>query len=164
MLADALVIIDLQNGVCLGQNPVANLDELVDNINKRICDYWSHDKPIIFVQNTDDNLVRDSEAWQILSRINNSENDYYIEKTQANAFYQTKLHEQLTALHADTIEVCGAHTEYCLDATIKMAHGLGYDVQLKKGLTTTTDNKFMTAKQTISFYENIWQDRFLELV
>lgn len=78
----------------------------------------------------------------------------------ANAFYKTNLNHLLEENKASNLEICGAQTEYCVDTTIKMAHGLGYKLQMVKGLNTTFDNSFMSAKDTISFYENIWNHRF----
>lgn len=50
MLADTLLIIDLQVGICTTDNTDVNLTTVVNGINKRIQEYWSHDKPIIFIQ------------------------------------------------------------------------------------------------------------------
>lgn len=61
------------------------------------------------------------------------------------------------------LEICGAQTEYCVDTTIKMAHGLGYQLSMRYGASSTFDNQFMTAKETIQFYENIWEEYFLDL-
>lgn len=44
-----------------------------------------------------------------------------------------------------------------------MAHGLGYQLLMKSGASSTFDNQFMTAKQTIKFYEKIWEENFLDL-
>lgn len=163
MLADALIVIDLQNGVCHGSKPIANLNKLIKKVNQRIEKYWSHDKSVIFIQHNDQQLVRDSVAWALLPTINSYPEAYYVQKTHANAFYKTKLQALLITNNIESLEICGAQTEYCVDATIKMAHGLGYQIQMKKGLSTTFDNEFMTANQTIAFYESIWQGRFLQL-
>lgn len=39
----------------------------------------------------------------------------------------------------------------------------GYELQIKKGLSTTLENYYMNAKQTVQLYENIWNNRFLRL-
>ena len=104
--------------------------------------------------------MTDSPAWQIIPQLNTS-NAYFIEKTHANSFYQTELKQLLERLSISTIEICGAQTQYCVDTTVKFAHGLGYKVVMQSGATTTYDTEFMTASQTISFYESIWKDRFV---
>ena len=40
------------------------------------------------------------------------------------AIPQTDFEKVLSELNINNLEVCGAQTEYCVDATIKMAHGL----------------------------------------
>lgn len=85
-------------------------------------------------------------------------------KKYPNSFFDTNLDQLLTSKETKSIEMCGAQTEYCVDTTIKVAHGLGYKVRMKKGLSTTVDNQFMNAKDTIAFYEGIWNKRFLEWV
>lgn len=45
-----------------------------------------------------------------------------------------------------------------------MAHGLGYKLQMIHGAAATLDNNYMDAETTNSFYENIWNHRFLEFV
>lgn len=158
---DALLVIDLQTGVCLRETkPIDHLSELISLVNTRIQDYADRNRPVIFVQHQEEELITDSPAWQIIPQLNTS-NAYFIEKTHANSFYQTELKQLLERLSISTIEICGAQTQYCVDTTVKFAHGLGYKVVMQSGATTTYDTEFMTANQTISFYESIWKDRFV---
>lgn len=164
-LQDALLIIDLQNGVCHGVQPVANLAQVVTGVNQRIKRYRAAQRPVIFVQHTDADLLHGQPDWQLLAELDVRATDHFVEKTHANSFYHTNLQAQLTTLGVRSLEIAGAQTEYCVDTTIKMAHGLGYQLQLVQGLTTTTANPFMSAQATIDFYERrIWKGRFLTLV
>lgn len=162
--SDALLVIDFQNGVCKEPKDIFNLQECVIEINNRISAYREINKLIIFVQHNDEELVFGSFPWQIIPEIDSQPNDIVIQKTHANSFYHTKLKQILNEKNISSIEICGAQTEFCIDTTIKMAHGLGYDLQMKKGLSTTIDNYYMTAPQTVQFYENIWDGRFLKLL
>ena len=76
---------------------------------------------------------------------------FFVRKTHANAFYKTNLKEILDQLSVNRIEFCGAQTEYCMDATIKFAHGLGYENFMGQKTTSTLNNPFMSAKETIDF-------------
>ena len=162
-LADALLVIDVQNGVCYEDNKIFNYDELINNINKRIDQYKKENRKIIFIQHVDDILVENSTEWQIVPDLDTSKGDYFINKTHANSFHQTDLEEILTKENVNSIELCGAQTEYCVDSTVKFAHGLGYKGQMISGNSTTYTNQFMSAAETIQFYENIWDKRFLSL-
>lgn len=60
--ADVLLIIDMQNGVCYyeGQT-IGNLDHMIEEINKRIAEYASEEKPIIFVRHSDNYIEKGSQ-------------------------------------------------------------------------------------------------------
>lgn len=156
-----LLIIDLQIGVQSETAPLYNLDNVIDGVNQRIDLFRKENNPVIFVQHNDRELVLNSPKWALIPELNYEDTDLYINKTHANAFYRTDLNEQLARLNVRQLEICGAQTEYCVDTTIRMAHGLGYKLFMKKGLTTTVNNDLLGAKTIIAHHENIWNKRFL---
>jgi nicotinamidase-related amidase len=162
--ADVLIIIDLQNGVCYNETHLFDLQNLITKVNNRISLYRGLKKPIIFVQHCDEELVAGEKAWAIIEHLDVEEQDYFVRKTHANSFYKTNLKNLLDQLSVKKIEFCGAQTEYCMDATIKFAHGLGYENFMVQKATSTLNNSYMSAKVTIDFYENIWNHRFLKLI
>lgn len=162
-ISDALLIIDMQNGVCYDNKPILNLDKIVAAMNKRIAEYKNQNKLVIFIQHNDDDLVANTKAWQIIPQLDTESGDFFIQKTQADSFWNTKLKKFLKGHDVEKIEICGAQTEYCIDATIKAAHGLGFEISMFKGMSTTWDNDYMSAQDTIHFYENIWDKRYVEL-
>lgn len=163
--ADVLIVIDMQNGVCYYEDQViGNFDQIVPRINERIEEYASIKKPIVFVQHIDDYLEKGSKKWEILPKLNSSRGDSFVEKKHPNSFYQTNLKEVLENYNAESIEICGAETQYCVDSTVKFAHGLGYSVYMQKGLHAAWDSELMTADKTIRFYENIWDGNFVTFI
>ena len=162
--ADVLIVIDLQNGVCFSGEHLFDLQNLLTKVNNRIALYREHQKPIIFVQHCDEELIPEEEVWAIHADLNVQEQDYLVRKEHANSFYKTNLQTILEQLAVQRIEFCGAQTEYCMDATIKFAHGLGYENLMVRHATSTLNNPFMTARETIDFYENIWNNRFLRFI
>ncbi len=162
--ADVLIVIDLQNGVCYSGDHLFDLENLITKVNNRIALYRELHKPIIFVQHCDEELVPEEEPWAIHANLDVQEQDFFIKKIHANSFYKTNLKNLLDQLAVQRIEFCGAQTEYCMDATIKFAHGLGYENFMVQKATSTLNNPFMSAKETIDFYENIWNHRFLKLI
>lgn len=161
--ADVLLVIDFQNGVCKEPKNIFNLQECITGINNRISAYRETNKFIIFIQHNDEELIYGHSLWKIISEINTQSNDCFVQKTHANSFYHTELRKILNENNVKSLEICGAQTEFCVDTTIKIAHGLGYDLQMQKGLSTTFDNAYMTAQNTVKFYEHIWNNRFLKL-
>ncbi|MBD3920400.1 cysteine hydrolase [Paenibacillus sp. PR3] len=162
--ADVLIIIDLQNGVCYDNEHLFGLDKLLAKTNERISLYRKLNKPIIFVQHCDEDLVPGEEPWAIHAELDVQAQDLLIRKIHANSFYKTNLQEVLDQLNVQRIEFCGAQTEYCMDATIKFAHGLGYHNLMVKNATSTLNNSFMSAEDTICFYEKMWSHRYLEFI
>lgn len=162
--SDVLIVIDLQNGVCYYQEHLFGLEKLLTKANERISLYRKLNKPIIFVQHCDEDLVPGEEPWAIHPNLDVQTQDFFVNKIHANSFYKTNLQEILNQLMVHNIEFCGAQTEYCMDATIKFAHGLGYNNFMVPNGTSTLNNSFMSAEETIHFYENIWNCRFLEFI
>ncbi|MFC4772741.1 cysteine hydrolase family protein [Enterococcus hermanniensis] len=162
--SDALLVIDLQKGVCYGDQTIDQLSTLITLVNQRIETYREQRKSIIFIQHCDLDLPFQSAAWEILTDLKRKETDFIIQKTHANAFYQTDLQLLLQAHQISSLEICGAQTEFCVDTTIKFAHGLGYHLSMKRGASTTYDNSFLSAAETIAFYETIWAQRFLHFI
>lgn len=160
----ALLVIDLQVGVESNEKKLYRLGEVIKKVNEQINDFRQSNRPIIFVQHEDEELVAESELWQLFPELNATKEDYYVGKTHANSFYKTGLSELLEELGIDELEICGAQTEYCVDTTIRMAHGLGYRLFMRIGTATTTDNDHLKAFQIIKHHEAIWDNRFLTFI
>lgn len=164
MQKTALLIIDLQIGVQPENDQLCNLTNVLNGVNQRIRLHRETNNPIIFVQHNDNGLLLNSPEWELFPTLDAKETDIYIDKTHANSFYQTELTEQLKKLNITTLEICGAQTEYCVDTTVRMAHGLGYQLFMKKGLTTTLNSELLDAKTIIEHHENLWNNRFLTFI
>ena len=163
-MGDILLIIDLQNGLQTKTNRLYKIENVLMTVNQRIAAYRKAGKPIVFVQHVDEELVKGSESWKLMPELNTLPTDYYVEKTKANAFYKTNLQELLLQLSIQNIEICGAQTEFCVDTTIRVAHGLGYSLTMKQGISTTLDSDLLQAKTIIAHHESIWNQRFLTFI
>ena len=162
MLADALLIIDMQNAVCFSDGKIYQYDNLIRLINQRIDEYHSHNKPIIFIQHENDILIKDSEAWQIVDDLAKKKGTLFVGKQYPSAFYHTELKSLLDKQNIQSLEICGAETPFCVEATIQAAHCLGYKLLMKKGATSTNYHEYMSVENTIKHYEDIWRfGRFL---
>ena len=145
----ALLLIDFQKGIESPTQQLYRLPAVLDKVNQRIAVYRQHHAPIIFVQHEETELPFDSDSWQLFEKLDAQPTDFFIRKTHANAFYQT------------TLEIAGVQTEFCVDTTIRMAHGLGYTCLMTPKTTSTLDNGHLTAAQIIQHHEAIWAGRFL---
>ena len=140
----ALLLIDFQKGIESPSQQLYRLPAVLDKVNQRIAVYRQHHAPIIFVQHEEIELPFGSDSWQLFEKLDAQPTDFFIRKTHANAFYQTNLNDLLTEHDIQTLEIAGVQTEFCVDTTIRMAHGLGYTC-------------LMTPKTT----STIWAGRFL---
>lgn len=157
----ALVVIDLQVGVESKEKKLYQLDQVLKRVNERIAEYRRKSLPIIFVQHEEEGMLVGSSNWQLFPELDAREEDHYIRKTHANSFFQTELKSLLDSLSIEALELCGAQTEYCVDTTIRVAHGLGYSLSMRRGTATTVDNDCWLAPEIIAHHEAIWDNRFL---
>lgn len=165
MIADVLIVIDMQKGVlCENTQEIWHRNELITLVNQRISLYRAVGKPIIFVQHHDSELLENTAAWEFVSELDVKKEDLKVDKTHPNGFYQTHLLALLTRLSAHQLEFCGAQTEYCVNTTLVFAHGLGFENLMIPHATSTYDNLQMTAQATNEFYAQLWRDRFLTFI
>ncbi|MDZ7836040.1 MAG: isochorismatase family protein [Alkalibacterium sp.] len=74
------------------------------------------------------------------------------------------MNDILEKAEVKNLEICGLETQHCVDATVKFAHGLGYTIQMQKGIHGAWDNQYMTGEETVRFYEEIWDNFFVTFV
>lgn len=185
-LADCLIVIDMQNGVLTdGTHEIWQRQALIDKVKARIAQYRQLKLPIIFVQHEDEELVAESLAWQLVPDLPVLPEDFLVRKTHANSFYRTNLQKilsslpsapnvdsskalkhqgEVAALTAHKLEFCGAQTEFCVNASLVFAHGLGYENVMLPGYSSTYANEFLSAEDLIAFYERLWDGRFVNFI
>lgn len=161
ILADALLIIDMQNGVCFEKGKIYHYDYLVHLINTRIDKYYEQRKPVIFIRHESDTLPKNTEDWQIVDDLAQEKGTFFVDKQYSSAFYRTELKSLLDEQNIRSLEICGAETPFCVEASVQSAHLLGYQLFMKRGATSTNLQKYMTAEDTVKHYEDIWDKRFL---
>ncbi|GLB28577.1 amidase [Lacrimispora amygdalina] len=163
---DALIIVDMQTALVEAEpyNKVAvveNIKALLDSCRKKGI-------PVIFVQHdggNGDELEHGSSGWTIYKDIAPMPDEKIFEKQYNSAFRKTGLHEYLQEKGVKNIILCGMQTEYCLDATCKVAFEYEYDVTIPQSATTTFDNAFASGKELAGYYENkIWNNRYAKIV
>ena len=135
------------------------LPAVLDKVNQRIAVYRQHHAPIIFVQHEETELPFGSDSWQLFEKLDTQPTDFSSENT-CECLYQTNLNDLLTEQAVQTLEIAGVQTEFCVDTTIRMAHGLGYTCLMTPKTTSTLDNGHLTAAQIIQHHEAIWAGRF----
>jgi nicotinamidase-related amidase len=132
----ALLVVDVQNGVfkraCERDKVVANIGTLVEKARREHI-------PVVWVQHADDQLVRESEEWQIAGELSPAPLEPLVEKNYGDSFEDTNLENVLLRLAVGKLVVVGAQTDACIRATLHGAFVRGYDVTLVTDAHSTED-------------------------
>ncbi|TDC36972.1 cysteine hydrolase [Micromonospora sp. 15K316] len=132
----ALLVIDVQNGV------VANAherDAVIANINVLVDRARAQDVPVIWVQHSDDELVRGSESWAYVPELVQRDGEPLVHKNYGDSFEATDLEALLAERGVGRLVVTGAATDACIRSTLHGAFVRGYDVTLVGDAHTTED-------------------------
>lgn len=132
----ALLVVDVQNGVVGAAHErdavVANIAGLVDRAREERV-------PVVWVQHADEELVPDSEPWQIVPELVPDEGEPLVHKEYGDSFEATDLETILSGLGVGRLLVVGAQTDACIRSTLHGALARGYDATLVSDAHTTED-------------------------
>ena len=156
----ALVVIDVQNGVVAGAHDrdgvVARIADLVERAR-------SQSVTVIWVQHTDDELVKGSDAWNIVDGLRPQSDEPVVpdepvvHKSFNDSFEETTLESELAQRGVGRLVVTGAQTEWCIRSTLHGAIARGYDALLVSDAHTTGDLSATTpATSIIELTNHYW--------
>ena len=132
----ALLIVDVQQGVVEGTH---ERDAVVGRIGTLVDRARQEGVPVIWVQHSDDGLVRGSDGWRIVHELAPGDSEPLVEKHFGDAFEDTELESVLSELAVGRLVVVGAQTDACIRATLHGAFVRGYDATLVGDAHTTED-------------------------
>ena len=119
---------------------------MIEHIRKLIRVCHNQHLEIVYVRHHDEELILNSDGWQIDSRITPRQDDKIFEKEYNSAFKNTNLDAYLKSQGIQDLIIVGMQSEYCIDTSIKVAFELGYRVIVPKDATTTFDNDIISGK------------------
>lgn len=170
----ALLIIDVQVGFTIrdqsgearsmpkAEEHIAKLLNFFRTNNLPIChvNHLSTEEGSVFTPNTP------GAAVQPFAAALDSEKIYV--KNVNSAFIGTNLHEDLQAAKIDTLVICGATANHCVETSTRMAGNLGYKVFYVSDAVwaygaTGPDGNYHTAEQVHSMTLANMQDEFAEV-
>jgi nicotinamidase-related amidase len=132
----ALLVVDVQKGVVGGAH---ERDAVVANVGRLVEKAREEQVPVVWVQHNDQQLVRGSEDWEIVSELAPDEAEPLVEKSYGDAFEDTTLESVLARLGVGRLVVVGAETDACVRSTLHGAFVRGYDAALVSDAHTTGD-------------------------
>ncbi|MGA2306816.1 MAG: isochorismatase family protein [Acidimicrobiales bacterium] len=132
----ALLIVDVQTGVVEGAHRrdavVANVGTLVERARRERV-------PLVWVQHSDEQLVRGSDEWRIVPELAPRDAEPVVEKNYGDSFEDTDLENVLSSLGVGRLIIAGAQTDACIRSTLHGALVRGYDATLVGDAHTTED-------------------------
>ena len=150
-MKQVLLVIDLQEALRLSQDEAVN--ETIALINDLISTYPTDH--VYYIRHLE--LGSEFDPNEPTSQFHhqlNLVNHQVITKYHHSAFYETSFHEILQHHNIDTIDICGYQIEYCVDATIKTGHFLGYNVRIHQNHIHTFNSSSLSKQDIKNHYLN----------
>jgi len=156
----ALCIIDVQNAMVQGNNPVYRSNEVLYNIKELIERARKQSIPIIYVQHNEEGseFQKGLDSWEIVDLIKPQRNDFIVHKTYSDSFKETNLKEVLDQLNISELIIVGMQTDYCVNATGLRASELDYDVTIVSDAHSTFDDE-LSAQVIIDEHHEKWMNQ-----
>ncbi|MHA3735779.1 cysteine hydrolase family protein [Pseudomonas sp. Eth.TT006] len=151
-MSSALLIIDVQQALCAGEYQCFDIQRVIATINQLSKRARDAGVPVVLIQHeeTDSPLAHGAAGWQLAEGLLTDAKDLRVRKTTRDSFYQTELGKLLPIEDFERLIICGLQTDYCVNATVRQAHNLGYDVVLTADAHSTVDNGNMRAEDIIA--------------
>ncbi|UMP00458.1 isochorismatase family protein [Amycolatopsis sp. EV170708-02-1] len=153
----ALLVVDVQNAVV---DDGYERDAVVANIGGLVGKARREGVPVVWVQHSDDELVRGSEEWRIVGELEREETESLVEKSYGDSFEDTDLEKVLAERGVGRLVVVGAETDACIRSTLHGAIVRGYDATLVGDAHTTGDKSAsggITPEQAIAHTNRYWR-------
>jgi len=145
----ALLVIDVQQGLCEGEHAAFDSQNVIARINLVSAKARAAGMPVVFIQHESAGLPFETEAWQLARGLDVEPSDLRIRKTTPDSFLRTGLEEVLRQRGIADLVICGMHTEFCVDTTTRRAMALGFPVILVEDAHTTAGNTHLSPEQVI---------------
>lgn len=162
----AVLIVDMQSAL-VKEHPNRE-GELIETIRSVAAAARGNGVELIYVRHCGRSggmLERGAQGWEIHEAVAPQPGEKIFDKRFNSAFRETGLREYLEGKGIKTIVLMGMQTEYCIDATCKVAFEYGYGVVIPAGGSSTYDNALFAADTLQLFYESfIWGSRFAKVI
>jgi nicotinamidase-related amidase len=153
-MTTAVLVIDVQQGLCEGEGKAHDCEGLFANINRVTAQARAVGASVIFIQHESKAgyLEHGSAAWQLADGLQVAQTDLRIRKTTPDCFLRTSLETVLQERSIDHLVVCGMHTEFCVDTTTRQALARGFPVTLVSDAHTSAGNSALSPQQVIAHH------------
>jgi nicotinamidase-related amidase len=141
----ALIVIDVQRAFdeweAAGRR--RNNPEAITRIVELLTAFRGDDAPIFHIRHegtrSGSSFSRGATGYPVKDEAREMEGEPVIVKRVNSAFIGTDLESRLRAAGIQTVVICGATTNHCVETTTRMAGNLGFDAWLVRDATWTFD-------------------------
>ena len=155
-MKQALLVIDMQTAWLA--SPRYDKDGVIARINQLSQYCRDTGTPVIFVRHIDADAPKNSQAWEVDSRLHKLTNDTYIDKQACDSFADTDLLAHLKREGIERLVICGLATEFCVDTTIRAALSHGFDLLVLADAHTTGDRPHLDAATIVQHHNWVWEN------
>jgi nicotinamidase-related amidase len=138
--------------LCSGEYECFEIGRVINTINDLSARARKAGVPVVLIQHEEAGspLAHGAAGWQLAEGLQTSPKDHRVRKTTGDSFYQTNLQRLVPVQDFERLVICGLQTDYCVNATVRQALKLGYDVVLAADAHSTVDNGNLTAEDIIA--------------
>lgn len=146
-MTTALLIIDVQQALSYGDYAAFDIERVLATINQVAAKARQAGAAVIVIQHEDveEPMLYGSAGWQLADGLVVQPADMRVRKTTPDSFHQTALQKLLEERGVTKLVVCGMQSDFCVNATVRGALALGYEVILVEDGHTTVDNAGVAA-------------------
>lgn len=147
-MARALVIVDIQDDYFPGGKfPLVGPEAAAARAARLLDGFRAAGETIVHVRHVWDEpdaafMKPGTPGIEINAAVAPRDGETVISKAHPNAFLETPLEQTLRAAGADELVVCGMMTSMCVDATVRAAADLGFDVAVAHDACAAPDLEF----------------------
>lgn len=154
MMHTAVLVIDVQQGLCEGDGAPFDCEGTIARINVVTRKARAAGVPVIFVQHEAATglLAHGSPGWQLAQGLEVESADLRVRKTTPDSFLRTDLEALLAERGVRELVVCGMHSEFCVDTTVRRSLALGRPVVLVSDAHTSAGNAAIAAPLVIAHH------------
>jgi len=148
-MTTALLIIDVQHGLCSGEYEAFEVKRVIERINVVSRKTREAGAPVVVIQHEapDGPLQYGTEGWNLAAGLDVQSTDIRVRKRATDSFHNTDLQAVLQAHGVKKLAICGLQSEFCVDTTTRRALALGYPVTLVSDAHSTMNNSVLSAAQ-----------------
>lgn len=156
MIVDALVIIDVQQGMfAFPELQPFEGEALVARLSALLARARAAKMPVIIVQHNGgvgSPLAADSPGFAFRPELSAAPGEMVVVKRNCSAFQDTDFEARLRAAGISHLIVCGMQSEYCVDTTVRAAFERGFAVTLVADGHSTFDTPDLGAAAIIAHH------------